>query len=177
MKETSEPRSHEARRSPRLALSIPVEVSGTDVAGAPVQEKTFTKVVSRTGAYIFLKHRLLVGAKITVKVAQHPQPQICRVVWAGARFGDEGPYETGIELESNDNPWGVHFPPEDWEAPEQVPLAGEKRPTAELPHPIEADNEQQVITLNAMLTALIAVLKEKGIVNSSELADMLNRMD
>ena len=176
MKEASETKSHEARRCPRLALSIPVEVSGMDVAGNPVQEKTFTKVVSRTGAYIFLKHRLLVGAKITLKVSQQPQPQICRVVWVGARFGDEGPYETGIELESNENPWGVHFPPDDWEAPEQVPLAG-GRPAAELPHPIEADNEQQVITLNAMLTALIAVLKEKGIVNSSELADMLNRMD
>jgi PilZ domain-containing protein len=164
-----------ARRSSRVALSIPVEVVGIDASGTEVHEKASTKIVSRHGAYLFLHRRLFVGSDVTVRVPHLNLEQKCRVIWVGSTFGEQGPYETGIEMDAAENLWGVRFPPEDWVMPRQLPLAGD-RPGPLLPQTISGDPEQQVMTIGAMLNVLIALLEEKGIVTRSELADKLKEL-
>ncbi len=165
----------DARRSSRIALSIPVEVSGLDASGAEIHESTTTTIVSRHGAYMFLEHRLLVGSELFLMIPHLDRKQKCRVIGIASEFGENGPYETGVELESAENFWSVQFPPEDWVVPKQVPLAGDQ-PGRTLPSTIVGDNEQQVLTISAMLHALILVLEEKGIVTPAELAEMLKRI-
>ena len=164
----------DSRRSSRIALSIPVEVSGVDASGAEIHESTNTTVVSRHGTYFFLQHRFVVGSEAVLTIPHLHREQRCRVVWIGAAFAENGPFETGVELDSAENFWGVQFPPEDWVVPKQVPLAGDQ-PGRTLPAHILGDHEQQVIMMGAMLNALIAVLEEKGIVTPGELAEMLKR--
>jgi len=165
---------HKARRSSRLALSIPVEIVGLDAAGTEIHEKAATKVVSKHGAYLFLVHRLQVGSELMLRVPHVNREQKCKIAWVGSTFGDHGPFETGVELESAENLWGVQFPPEDWVAPEQTPLAGE-RPGTLSPQDLSSDNERQLMAVNAIVNALIVVLEEKGVVTRSELSDKLKR--
>lgn len=161
------------RRSSRIALTIPVEVSGADGGGAPVIERANTSTLSRYGACIFLQHKFAEGAEVYLSIPHLDRKQKCRVVWVVSPVPDTGLYETGVELESAENFWCVQFPPEDWVAPANVPLAG-TQPRG-MPSTILGDHEQQLLTLTAMVQALISVLEHKGVVTPSELADMLNR--
>ena len=163
----------DTRRSSRIALSIPVELSGVDSAGADVTERASTATLSRHGACIVLQHKFSAGSEVYLAIPHLERKQKCRVVWVTSAFGDSGPYETGVELESAENFWGVQFPPEDWVAPRNTPLAG-SQPRA-MPSTMVGDHEQQLLTLTAMVQALISVLEHKGVVTPSELADMLRR--
>ncbi len=104
----------ETRRSSRLPLSIPVEVSGLDAGGQEVQEKSVTHFVSQHGALISLNHRFLVGAEVRVQIPHLHREQTCRVIWVGDDPSRPEKYRTGVELTQAENFWGVQFPPEDW---------------------------------------------------------------
>lgn len=155
---------HESRRSSRIPLAIPIEVSGLDATGAEFREKATTKVLSRYGACIVVKHRLLVGTEVRVSIPSARRDQTARVVWVNS---DSEPFETGVELDAAEHFWGVQFPPEDW-------VDGPKEP---LPLPLAGNDEQQIVTVAMMLNALIAVLQEKGIVTKAELAETLKRLE
>jgi len=101
------------RRSSRLLLALPITVSGVD----PENHTIFrlpgdTIVVNQHGALIRTTGDLIEGEEIMVTVASTGQSGRARVVWSG--FAYEGKY--GIELEAPGNLWGVHFPPDDWQA-------------------------------------------------------------
>ncbi|MBI2817764.1 MAG: PilZ domain-containing protein [Acidobacteria bacterium] len=163
----------DTRRTSRIALCIPVEVSGLDATGAHATERANTATLSRHGAYLVLQHKFSEGSDVCLAIPHLERKQRCRVVWVRSAFGDSGPYETGVELDSAENFWGVQFPPEDWVAPKHAPLAGtQPRP---MPSSIVGDHEQQLLTLTAMLQALISVLEHKRVVTPAELADMLRR--
>ena len=166
---------NDQRRSSRLAISVPVEIHGMDATGADILEKVSTKIVSKHGAFLILDHRMLVGSEVSLRVPQANLEKNCKVAWVGAPLGKHGPYETGIELEATDNFWGVQFPPDDWEAPQRVPLAGDL-PARPVPPVLTGNNDQHVYTLGALQRALIAVLEEKGVVSPAELAVMLKRL-
>lgn len=146
-----------------------------DATGADILEKVNTKIVSKHGAFLILDHRMLVGSEVNLRVPQANLEKNCKVAWVGAPLGEHGPYETGIELEATDKFWGVQFPPDDWEAPQRVPLAGDL-PARTGPPVLTGDNDQHVYTLGALQRALIAVLEEKGVVSPAELAAMLKRL-
>ena len=166
---------NDLRRSLRISLSIPVEIAGRDTTGVEIHEKTNTKAISKYGACVILRHQLIEGSEVMVSIPHLDRRQKCRIVWASREQGEKGLFDTGLELESAEDFWGVQFPPEGWVTPKQVPLAGDQRGRF-LPQNLLGDNEQQMVTVSSMLNALIAVLEKKGIVTLAELADMLKRM-
>lgn len=161
------------RRSSRIVISIPVEVLGRDADGSEVREVTTTKYVNKHGAQIFLDHPFPLGAEVFVGIPHLERKQRCKVVWLSQERDERGRYSIGVELERAENFWGVQFPPDDWVAPTQVPLAG-AAPRPILP-PSESDDQEQRM-IRAILNALISVLEEKGVVTRRELAEMFKRM-
>ena len=148
-----------------------------DASGAEILEKVSTKIVSKHGALLILDHRMLVGSEISLRVPQAKRQMQCKVAWVGAPFGENGPYETGIDLEAGDNFWGVQFPPDDWEAPAppRVPMVGALS-AQPMPPELTGKDDQHVYTIGAVQRALIAVLEEKGVISRAELAEMLKRL-
>ncbi|MBI4464213.1 MAG: hypothetical protein HY647_05865 [Acidobacteria bacterium] len=160
------------RRSTRLALTIPVEVSGRDTAGKPVREKAATKLVNKHGACVLLKHFFAVGAVVTLRVPHLDRQQQCHVVSVAEKEGSQSVFETGLELEHAENFWDIQFPPEDWTVPKRTPLAGA---------PSESPSSDQSRSpdphwLGAMLNAIVAVLEDKGILSRAEISEKLKRM-
>ena len=107
-----------ARRSSRIALAIPVELSGIDDSGAEVRERATTKLLSRHGACVLLQHRFSNGSEIGISIPHLGRQQKCRIVWAAIESGENSSYETGIELQGAEDFWGVQFPPDDWVVPQ-----------------------------------------------------------
>lgn len=98
-----------ARRSYRVALSLPVRVFGVDYRGIDFTEDAFTVVVNLHGAKIRLDHQLLPDAEIRL-VSPTGEDSVFRVVSkiqsAELRFT-----YWGIEsLEPGKNIWGVQIP-------------------------------------------------------------------
>jgi hypothetical protein len=143
-----------------------------DASGAEFQERARTKIVSRHGACLELKHRLLVSSSLQLSIPNAKRNQTCRVVSVNS---EQAPYETGIELEQAENFWGVQFPPDDWEAPQQIQMQSDPPPRV-TPLSIAENDGQQIVTVALMLNALISVLQEKGIVTSAELAKTLKEI-
>ena len=130
----------DARRSQRLPLTIPVEIAYTDQNGQPRLERTQTKEVDRHGCRLMSRCYHPEGSKINLGITHLGRSAHCRVVWCSAPVN--GMYEVGVELESPENVWGVHFGPSDW--------------TADL-DPVKA------------LWTLVQMLEEKGIISVEEL--------
>ena len=169
--DTSETMS-DMRRSTRLALAVPVEVSWQGAAGKQVSENATTKLVSKHGACVMLEHRLELDAEVLLRVPHLEREQKCSVISVQEKTGGKQIYETGLELEHSENFWGIQFPPEDWTVPKGVPLAGEASETASLDQPRSPDPHW----LGAMLNALVEVLEEKSILSRAELSEKLKRM-
>ncbi len=102
------------RRSTRIAISIPIEVSGWDLEEREIHEKTTTTLVNQHGARISLQHKFSVGSNIVISIPHLKREQRCRVVWMSRLPNDRDNYQVGIELERSANFWGVDFPPGDW---------------------------------------------------------------
>jgi hypothetical protein len=111
MSENVTPKSEERkRRSERVLLRIPIEVTGTDAEGKPFREKTFTLVINRHGARIALKAAVQPEARITITNRQMARSSPFRVVGRTSKSLGEGP-EWGVEcLEPGVNFWGISFP-------------------------------------------------------------------
>ena len=161
------------RRSSRIVISIPVEVMGRDADGNEIREVTTTKYVNKHGGLLFVEQPFPLGAEVFVGIPHVERKQKCKVVWVSKERDERGRYSIGVELERAENFWGVQFPPEDWVAPMQVPLAGAAAGPI-LPPSASDDHEQRMI--RAILNSLIAVLEEKGVVTRRELAEMFKRM-
>ena len=116
---------NDVRRSTRISLSIPVEVSGWDVEGREIQEKTTTSLVNKNGARISLQHKFSVGSKVVISIPHLKREQRCRVVWMSRLPNDRDNYQVGVELERSENFWGVDFPPGDWDVSTAASLMGD----------------------------------------------------
>ena len=170
MGETGTPQ--DLRRSSRLVLSIPVQVSGRDASGVEVHEKATTKYVNKHGALLFLQHQFSMGSEVVVSIPHLERQQRSKVVWLGQGPARGGNYATGIELERAENFWGVEFPPGDWVIPKNIAPAGDQPESLSFPSKIGNDSQEM---LRSMLNALVSVLEEKGVVSREELAEKLKR--
>ncbi len=97
------------RRSDRIALSVPVEISGTDATDKPFTESTLTLSIDRYGASILLTHRLKGRQEIKLKCIPTGREATARV----ARQVGESPqgYLYGLELmDTAADLWGIKFP-------------------------------------------------------------------
>ena len=106
--------SIDARRTVRLPMVIPVEISYTDRNGQPALERTQTKDIDRHGARFMSRAYHPEGSKICMGIMHLGRSAHCRVVWCSAPIN--GAYEVGVELESPENVWGVPFASADWTA-------------------------------------------------------------
>ncbi len=99
------------RRSPRLALDLPIRVFGTDPEGSDFVEESRTLAVSQHGAKIQLRHQLIPEHEIRIVCLETQQEAVFRVV---AKASATAPSRTlwGIEcLNPAHNIWGVDPPP------------------------------------------------------------------
>ena len=99
------------RRSQRVLIVIPVNVSWTTKDGVRVKEEAHTEVVSRHGALLRLKGSLPLGAKVDLSRHHTGHSSPAKVVWSG-RPDAEGIGRVAVELaETSDEFWGVYLPP------------------------------------------------------------------
>jgi len=99
------------RRSQRVLIVIPVNVSWTTKDGVRVKEEAHTEVVSRHGALLRLKGSLPLGAQLELSRHLTGHSSHAKVVWSG-KPDAEGIGRVAVELtETSDEFWGVYLPP------------------------------------------------------------------
>lgn len=105
------------RRSMRVLLSVPIQVSGKTAENKEFQEETRTLVVNAHGALISLSAKVAAGQSITVANRATRSTMECRVVYLGNSQG--GKPQMGIEfVKPSPRFWQIDFPPDDWVVPE-----------------------------------------------------------
>lgn len=100
----------EKRRSQRVLLVIPVEVSWTSSDGEYIQEQAHTEVVNAHGCLLRMTTDKFIPLALEVNNPQTRAAAKARVVcFRGAR---EGAVEFAVELHSpNQTLWGISIPP------------------------------------------------------------------
>jgi len=98
------------RRSDRIAVQLPIIISGTDVTAKDFSEAGRTIVIARYGAKILCQRKLSPQLEIVIHCLMTREDAQARVV-GQVRESPEGIYY-GVELlEPNSDLWGVDFPP------------------------------------------------------------------
>jgi len=98
------------RRSDRIAVQLPIVISGVDVMGKDFVAAARTIVIARYGAKILCQLKLPPQLEITLRCLMTGEDSDARIV-GQVREGPEGIFY-GIELLNQDvNLWGVEFPP------------------------------------------------------------------
>ncbi len=97
------------RRSDRVSIRLPLQISGSDVTGGPFLEEGRTIMVSRHGARIKLARSLAPEEEIVIRCLQTGREAAARVV--GLIRGGPAISVYGIALLDPDaDPWGIDFP-------------------------------------------------------------------
>jgi len=98
------------RRTTRVLLKVPIEVSGTGADGQPFQEKTSTLMVDGHGAQILLKSLPQAGERVTITNLRSRKSCPFLVVRRVSKsLSQEG--EWAVEcLQPGTSFWGIHFP-------------------------------------------------------------------
>ncbi len=102
--------SESGRQSDRVSVELAIQVSGTDALGAAFLVEARTVVVSRSGAKIVLARKLAPEQELTIRCVASGQEAVGRVV---GQIGEapEGYFYGILLLDSEENPWGINFPP------------------------------------------------------------------
>jgi hypothetical protein len=105
------------RRSMRVLLSVPIQVTGKTVEQQDFLEDTRTLVVNAHGALISLAAKVTAGQQITLANRSTRKSSDCRVVYLGNP--SSGKIQMGIEfVKPCPSFWQIDFPPDDWVVPE-----------------------------------------------------------
>ena len=97
------------RRSARVNLRMPVNISGKYSDGKPYVEETFAVTVSKFGAKIKSSLPLKPGMQVRVRPKGRKNFALFRVAWVGQQ-GTPREGEIGIEYVQVSNLLGVAFP-------------------------------------------------------------------
>ena len=98
------------RRSDRVTIEIPIEVSGADAIGMSFCDKSRTLIVSLHGAKILLSRKLAPDQEIIIRCLETGKEGACRVVGHIAEEAEGYTYGVSF-LDAEVNPWGIEFPP------------------------------------------------------------------
>ncbi|MGO9639967.1 MAG: PilZ domain-containing protein [Candidatus Acidiferrales bacterium] len=101
------------RTSQRIQISIPVRVSGSNVAGVRFEEMSKTLSVAVNGGLLLISTPVTKGQRLVLSRPGSEDALECAVVYVKQSQGNF--FETGVSFVwPNPNFWGVHFPPADW---------------------------------------------------------------
>lgn len=101
----------ERRRSPRVALEIPLRVKWTGPDGRITEEQTRTEVLNGAGARIRLKNPIEMGLEMEIVNLENKESARARVVWASEHSPPDG-QRLGIEfLTPRAAFWGSQYSP------------------------------------------------------------------
>ena len=101
------------RRSQRVLMKIPVQVTGQVGVGSPFEEETFTLAISAHGALIAIAAPVYRGQRFTLSNVQTKAALECVVVHVDRFPGQQT--QVGVEfMLPNPTFWHVAFPPKDW---------------------------------------------------------------
>lgn len=106
------------RRSSRVTIDMPVEVSGHSMNGTAFGEETRTTAVNAHGALILLKTATEIKPSLLLVNKKSGAKAQCRVVYR--KKLEDGKTEVGLEfVDPQPRFWGISFPPEDWSRAER----------------------------------------------------------
>jgi len=104
----------DGRRSTRLAISIPIVISGVDVDGNDFSEGARTLVVNKHGGKVSTVHHLALGAEVLIENPGLGAEAKAKVVWRDETRSGEELQHVALQLLEAQNIWGIAFPPDDW---------------------------------------------------------------
>ena len=110
---------HASRRSTRLPLEIPVQVTSLSAAN-PFSEQCNTTLVNAHGCGLISPRALARGIQVRVEIVsakRHTTAQVAEVVPLG---GDPETWLVGLELDIPGNFWGIEYAPSDWTVEETL---------------------------------------------------------
>jgi hypothetical protein len=114
------------RRSTRLAIAIPITITGKDTSGHTFKENSRTVVINKHGAKILTFHQLDIGTEVTIENRALGRTAKASIVWVGDRPSSKDAMEVGIQLINAENIWGIEFPPDDWQEGPPAGTVGQK---------------------------------------------------
>jgi hypothetical protein len=104
---------HAIRRSTRLPLEIPVQVTSLSAA-SPFSEQCNTTLVNAHGCGLISTRAITRGIQVRIEIVsakRHTTAQVAEVVPLG---GDPETWLVGLELDIPGNFWGIEYAPSDW---------------------------------------------------------------
>jgi hypothetical protein len=104
---------HAIRRSTRLPLEIPVQVTSLSAAN-PFSEQCNTTLVNAHGCGLISTRAITRGIQVRIEIVsakRHTTAQVAEVVPLG---GDPETWLVGLELDIPGNFWGIEYAPSDW---------------------------------------------------------------
>ena len=114
------------RRSTRLAIAIPIALSGKDASGRPFKENSRTVIINKQGAKVVTFHELALGSEVMVENRALGRSAKATIVWLGDRKSSKDPQEVGVQLYEAQNIWGIDFAPEDWQEGPPIGEGGQR---------------------------------------------------
>lgn len=167
-------RSARVPKAERLLLNITSPVA--------VQEIALTVEVSEHGAKVLSRRRLLPESRGSALLISAGRQAPCRIAWQKAP-GPDGRMETGVEIYSNTNFWGLGIGPgETAPAPQEPPEPPAPEPAAAAPPSARELLEQlqaQAVSDSFPLQLwgeLVDALEAKGVFTRDELIGMLRKL-
>ncbi len=101
----------EKRRSDRIAVAIPIQVRGTDVAGKRFEEATKTVEINQNGTHFELRTSLRPNQEIFIRNLRRDTESSFRVVGKVPGPNPSATYWGTESLEPTVDFWGIKFPP------------------------------------------------------------------
>ncbi|MBZ5542057.1 MAG: hypothetical protein LAO07_00070 [Acidobacteriia bacterium] len=114
------------RRSTRLAIAIPISLSGKDASDRAFKENSRTVIINKQGAKVITFHELALGSEVMVENRALGRSAKATIVWLGDRKSSKDPQEVGVQLFEAQNIWGIDFAPEDWQEGPPIGEGGQR---------------------------------------------------
>ena len=128
----AEQSQHAIRRSTRLPLEIPVQVTSLDPAFS-FSERCRTTLVNAHGCGLVSPRELAKGIQVRIEIVSAKRHTTARVAEVVPLGGDPETWLAGLELDIPGNFWGIEYAPSDWKIEETlapIPLRAGSAPVA-----------------------------------------------
>jgi len=113
----SDKTQHAIRRSTRLPLEVPVQVTSLD-ATSPFSLQCNTTLVNAHGCGLIVPRALAQGIQVRLEIVSAKRHTTARVAEVVPLGGDPETWLVGLELDAPGNFWGIEYAPADWKIEE-----------------------------------------------------------